>query len=552
MHQRHDWVVPYFNDEMFAHKPPLMYWMMRTGFILFGVNEFAARFWSAAFGVATALLVYRIGKRMFNERVGLWAGLAMCTSLNLVLVDRAATPDSLLVFFCALALYLFARGEDWSDEPPAEAHSRSWQSWIGIYAAMGLAVLVKGPIGVLLPGATIGLYLLVRNRPENRAGDSTWEDRLISTVGRFSPARIVAAIWSMQPLVALAVVALVAGPWFVLVGMRTSGNFLIEFFGVQNYGRFMGSMDGHSGAIWYYIPAMLIGFFPWSIFAFSTASDLVRRSLARLPGQRPAKFVACWIVVFVGFFSIAGTKLPNYILPVYPALALATACYVDRWITNPASIRPLWIKLSFASLFLVGLATVIGTVVVSHQTASGQSLLEKWGSAPELNNEMTTVGLLGVALAIGAAVAFVLMAAQLRTATVGSLVATAAMFMLVAFSVVAIHIDRYQPCPAVASAISQHATGKPHVAQFGYFRPSLVYYTDGRVEACKSPQRVIDFLGQSSDSFLVTTTEQYARLSAQLPGDIVVLSRQTDFPRRGEVLLLGHKTDLAAHDQNTK
>ena len=109
MHQRHEWVVPYFNDEMFAHKPPLMYWMMHAGFILFGVNEFAARFWSAAFGIAAALLVYRLGRKMFNDRVGLWAGLAMCTSMNLVLVDRAATPDSLLVFFSALALHLFAR-----------------------------------------------------------------------------------------------------------------------------------------------------------------------------------------------------------------------------------------------------------------------------------------------------------------------------------------------------------------------------------------------------------------------------------------------------------
>ena len=195
----------------------------------------------------------------------------------------------------------------------------------------------------------------MRNRPENRAAESTWEGRLVSIIRPFSPTRIVATIWSMKPLLAVAVVALVAGPWFILVGLRTDGNFLTEFFGVQNYGRFVGSMDGHSGAIWYYIPAMLIGFFPWSIFAFSTLGDLIRRCLARLPGQRPAKFLACWIVVFVGFFSLAGTKLPNYILPAYPALALATACYVDRWITDPASIRSIWIKLSFASLLVVGL-----------------------------------------------------------------------------------------------------------------------------------------------------------------------------------------------------
>ena len=66
MHQRHEWIVPYFNGEVFAHKPPLMFWLMRVGFLLFGVTEFAARFWSAAFAVATALLVYRMGRRMFS------------------------------------------------------------------------------------------------------------------------------------------------------------------------------------------------------------------------------------------------------------------------------------------------------------------------------------------------------------------------------------------------------------------------------------------------------------------------------------------------------
>src|SRR5262245_31311082 len=74
MQQRHDWVVPYFNGELFAHKPPFMFWMMRISFVLFGQNEFATRFWSAVFGVFTSLLVYHLGKRMFNARVGLYAG----------------------------------------------------------------------------------------------------------------------------------------------------------------------------------------------------------------------------------------------------------------------------------------------------------------------------------------------------------------------------------------------------------------------------------------------------------------------------------------------
>jgi 4-amino-4-deoxy-L-arabinose transferase-like glycosyltransferase len=115
MHQRNEWVVPYFNGEVFAHKPPFMYWMMRVGYLMFGVNEFASRFWSAVFGVLTSLLVYRFGRRMFNSQVGLFAGLAIATAMDFEVVARAATADSFLIFFSTLALYLFARQANWLD-----------------------------------------------------------------------------------------------------------------------------------------------------------------------------------------------------------------------------------------------------------------------------------------------------------------------------------------------------------------------------------------------------------------------------------------------------
>src|SRR5262249_53827469 len=152
----------------FAHKPPLMFWMMRLGFLLFGVSEFAARFWSAVFALGTALLVYRLGRRMFSAGIGLWAAIALSTALMFDVVARAATPARFRVFISTLALLLFARHEQWgSDAERSPADSPlSWHTWTAIYAAMALAVLVKGPIGVLLPGSTIGLYLLLRDQIE--------------------------------------------------------------------------------------------------------------------------------------------------------------------------------------------------------------------------------------------------------------------------------------------------------------------------------------------------------------------------------------------------
>ncbi len=583
MQQRHDWVVPYFNGELFAHKPPFMFWMMRIGFELFGVTEFAARFWSAAFGVATALLVYQLGKRLFNPRVGLLAGIVMCTALMFDVVGRAATPDSFLVFFCTLPLFLFARHERWGDNA-IETDSNSavpltlsaW-TYASIYAAMGIAVLVKGPIGVLLPGSVLGLYLLTRDPVGQLPEDVTFGDRVLLIVRRFTPNRIVATIWQMRPFTALAAVLLVAGPWFALVGWRTGGVFLREFFGTQNYGRFVGAMDNHGGGVWYYVPAILAGFFPWSIFAIPTAVDLVTRCRGRdwgsqgrvLPsprnhrwgltsfdpsqphqtkgflGQRGAKLLACLIAVYVVFFSIAGTKLPNYVLPAYPALALATGLLLDRWLSRPETASRWWPRLSFGSLLVVGLTIGIAALVVAHAVVGGHPLVEKLGVSENLSGDLAAVGWLGVILAAGGICGIVLAEMHRLRGAIAGLAITSVAFSLGLFAIIAVQLDRHQPTPAVAEAIYRNSEGAPQVAQFGYFRPSLVYYTDTRVEACKNIARVVDFLKQSNDAFVVTTDEHYGRLAAQLPADVVVLDRQPEFPHGGTVLVLGRKTIVA-------
>src|SRR5262249_4532650 len=151
-----DLVVPYFNGELFAHKPPFMYWMMQASTSIFGETEFALRFPSAIFGLMTALLIYHLGRKMFDAQVGLWAPFSISTPFMFYVVARAATPDSFLVFFSTLAVYFWVRHENWQDAATSPVSMKSGKLpiavCIGAYAAMGLAVLVKGPIGILLPG----------------------------------------------------------------------------------------------------------------------------------------------------------------------------------------------------------------------------------------------------------------------------------------------------------------------------------------------------------------------------------------------------------------
>src|SRR5204863_7596143 len=123
------------------------------------------------------------------------------------------------------------------------------------YAVMGMAFLVKGPIGLILPGAIIGMYLLVKHPLPTLPIEATRGERFRQFAAQFAPRRVAHTLWPMRPFTALAAVLLVAGPWFVLVGIQTHGEFLRDFFGVHNYGRFLNAMDNHAGPIWYYVPA---------------------------------------------------------------------------------------------------------------------------------------------------------------------------------------------------------------------------------------------------------------------------------------------------------
>ncbi len=325
MVHRGDYVVPYFNGAVFPDKPAMMYWLMIGAYQVFGATEFAARFWSAVFGVGSVLLTYRLGRLMFSPSVGFWSGMALASCVQFNLIARAATPDVFLTFFSTLAVLLFVSGTATArtaagtpDEPAAPWSGQttfepSWTTWALVYAAMACGVLTKGPIGVVLPTAVIGLFLLVMRAPDvayatQRGWRNAARNALRWMASLFSPGHVARTIWSMRPLTAVAMVLLVAGPWYTLVGIRTDGQWLAGFFGVHNFGRFLGAMENHRGPIFYYLIAMAVGFFPWSVL-FGPSLISMKGQLAERHAWRPGYVLVCsWFAVWVGFFSIAGTR----------------------------------------------------------------------------------------------------------------------------------------------------------------------------------------------------------------------------------------------------
>lgn len=555
MYAQSDWIVPSFNGEMFGHKPPWMYWMMMTGYSLFGVGEFGARFFSAIFGMATALLVFRMGTRMFNPRVGLIAGLTLPTCLMFSVVSRAATPDVFLVFFSTLALYLFSKDGFLVDaDDPAKPRSANrlcppkWQTWLAMYALMGLAALVKGPIGFLFPMAVIGLFLLILTPSSTTPAAANGVSNVLAFARRFSPFNFCKALWKMRPLTAIAAIGIIAGPWYVAVGLRTDGAFLTEFFGVHHWQRFTTPMDNHSGPIFYYPLAILIGMFPWSIFAGPTVLEWFKQIRSRNKNFTTLVFLSCWIGVYVGLFSLASTKLPNYILPAYPALALMIAIFVDSALTRKDSSAYKAATWSFGSLVLFGGLLVATLPLVAWVPFNGQTIMEMANLVESTEGLFGRLAWIGLPLLLGGLGAlWFTRTGHLRQAFY-SMSSAAVLFILVFWNDSVPYADQFQTPQQIATRFQTLAQDHPdaRLGQFGLFRPSMVYYGGGRLYGIANEDRLLKFLRSSEhESFAITTDEIYKK-NLHLHQQLEVVAREPNFPKQGELLLLKERVQTAA------
>lgn len=544
MLDRGDWVVPYFNGQILPDKPVLMYWVMIGGYLAFGATEFAARCGSALFGVASVLLTWQLGRRLFSTQVGFWAGVALATSLNFDVVMRAATPDSLLVFFSAVALYAFVVGATplRNDHDPRKSADLAlpltanprWRDYVAVYAAMGMAALAKGPVGIVLPAATIGMYLLIArlNFSGTSPADSTlstWTARVSRLIrfirAVFHPMHVLRTAWSMRPLTAVAVILAVAGPWYVWVGVRTNGVWPAGFFGVHNLGRFLRPMEHHSGPFFYYVIAVLIGLFPWSVFLGPAMRRATRQVRLGHRWRSSYLFLACWIGVYLVVLSSARTKLPNYILPIYPALALLVGSWIDAWLRRPERAYRRDLIAAWLTLGLVGLAMMVVAPIVAAQYLHGDPMLL----------------LCGVPLIAGALLAWWFSRQTEPRRAAWSLAAAATAWSLALFAWAGPRVDRHQTSASFAQIIQQASAGSsPAIRAFGYYRPSLVYYAQQPVRQVFAPEDVGKFFREHpSDAFVFTSDKEYARLADLLPADVTVLDRRPWFLRSREILLLG-------------
>lgn len=548
MHRAGDWVTPRFNGEMFGHKPPLMYWAMMIGYRLFGENHFAERIGSALCGIGTAVLVYQFGCRFFTRRAGLWAGISIGSCLMFTVISRAAVADGYLTFFSALGIYLLLDTETntaAANEQPDRSirFTRSWLRTVAGYAAFGVATLAKGPIGLLMPMAVIGLFLMITAPAINNAPITSWSERFTLWRRRLGPLNFFRQFMIMRPFTAIAAVLLTAGVWFAMVGWATNGAFLEEFFGAHYLNRFGGAMDNHSGPFYYYLLALLIGVFPWSVFTIP-ALGVWRKQLAS-SGRDGAILLACWLVIYLIPFSLAATKLPHYILPCYPAVALLIGCWFDAWLGDQEA-APGW-NWRAGMIALTAAATLLFAVPFALPNfAFTNTLLEQDKIAAGIAAALPTLGAAGGVLLLSGLSIWI--AAELRQKRVAAtLFATIApVYMFGLFAILAPQIDVHQTSPNLAA--EAHRTigdaARP-VATFQYFRPSLTYYFRQPISALNAPEDAAAHFAAADDALMIVPADRWKTLQAELPTGLTVLATTPRFPEGGDVYLIGRPSVIA-------
>ncbi len=280
----HDWVTPHDNFIPALDKPIFFHWSIAIGYKLFGLSEWAARLPSALAGLGCVILIYLLARKFLGEWEALWGGLILITSLQFFALSRVVIFDMPLTFFTTLSLCCFY----WGANSDGRLQRRIY--YLVMYAAMGVAVLIKGPIGVFLPAMVIVPYVVLLRK---------WS-----------------ILRELDLIPGVMLFLLIVAPWYIWAEARNPG-YLRYFLWEENFGRFLTPHFGRTEPSYYFIEVLAVGFLPWTFLL----PHIIWAQWKR-PINEPVLFLLLWTALPFFFFSFSHTKLSHYILPIYPPLAL--------------------------------------------------------------------------------------------------------------------------------------------------------------------------------------------------------------------------------------
>ena len=464
MIQSQDFISPRIYGQFWYDKPPMYYWLVAGAFKMFGVGEFASRFPSALLAVMGVVVVYLSGRKLFSDRVGLLSALILTTSLEYFYLSNAAVTDMTLTFFLTAALLSFIN-----------------KRYYMFYGWVALAVVTKGPIGIVLCGGIVGMYLVITGN-----------------LGLLKRMKLVRGI---------ALFAVISLPWYLMMYHYHGMAFVDTFLGFHNVTRFL-QPEHSSGILWYYyIPVLILGFFPWTPFMIQAFWAALRE---KGENRNYGIFLAIWASVVFLFFTLSQTKLVSYILPMFPPLALLVGWYFDKvWREKDYGVLK-WFAGSFTVLSMI---LVVGLFYAA---------------------DLVTTRLFFPAQVVAAMFVVVLPLVwwmsyrqNFRGAFCVNVVGMLA-FITILMTQILPGVVPIFSTKGFVKEFKQYYDGQAPVYVAAFYRPSFMFYSGLPSNGIKLPETLSSLLDKTGKGYFIVKKKEYESLPPVLQNKVTVLGTQED------------------------
>lgn len=470
------WVTPLLQGLPWLEKPPLYYWLTIPMIRAFGMSETAARLAPALCALLAAVAVIWLGTRLWTRQAGLWSGLILLTGIGYCAFGRSASMDMpftacLTSAFAVLALAVINGRPVW------------WQTG-GAYVLLGLAVLAKGPAALVLGAGILVLFWVF-----DEQGGSLDSSRVI---------------WG--GLIAFAV----AFPWFWLAFRENGFSFVSIFFINHNIARYVTDVHHHEQPFYYFVPVLLGLLFPWSGWLPALIPGSLRaRALNWRAWDRATLFLACWALFPLLFFSFSTSKLPGYVLPCLPPIALL----LGRRLAGLSEAGEAGNSLRFSRWFYLVLSAGLAVALpIVFQIDYGGA----WKAGL----------LLAITVAVPALLAFSFAGRGRYRAAVLATAAQGVVFVMAAVQFGSAPVAEYHSTRAIAGQVLEADAGGEPIVTYCYFHHTLHYYTGYRVgDNITDPGSLLDQARRNRSLLVVTELPQVQNVKG-LPGLSVTLLGQ--------------------------
>ncbi|MEA5581566.1 glycosyltransferase family 39 protein [Nodularia harveyana UHCC-0300] len=485
-----DWITPFFNGETRFDKPALIYWCQAIAYAIIGVNEWSVRIPSAIAAIAVIGLTFYTLQWYFGKKdqieqtahpikrnlTALIGAAMLALNPEMIVWGRTGVSDMMLTGCMASALLCFFIGYGTQEEKQAKLLESPFPNkwYLACYVLIAGAILTKGPVGIVLPIIIIGAFIIY--------------------VGKFRE-----VLKEMRIFIGMLIIFTLSAPWYFLVTWRNGWNYINAFFGYHNLERFTEVVNGHSAPWYFYFAVVLLGFAPYSVYLplAIVKQKFWQRSLWRSQqrSQQLGLFAAIWFIAIFSFFSIALTKLPSYVLPLMPAVAILIALLWSDFFPETSREMPsadsaikisAWINVIFATILAVAMFQ-INNLINDYSVAPGFPLLIQNAGLPERGGFLWFLAALIIAALIINRSWHSIISINLVTFTA---------FLIIVLMPALFFMDqlRQQPLKDLSAFVVTTQQSNEELVMVGFKKPSVAFYTEQPVNYIKLTNDAVEYI----------------------------------------------------------